>query len=75
MPGRVLPMTLTDAKLIWGPICQTFPLNCKFKNKTKHHTQEYHAVSRKHSSDNQGYNYSGGDGTCSLVYTLADAVY
>lgn len=31
MPGRVLPMTLTDAKLIWGPICQTFPLNFKFK--------------------------------------------
>lgn len=69
MPGRVLPMTLADAKLIWGPICQTFPLNFKFKK------QECHAVSRKHSSHSQGYNYSGGDATCSLISTLADAVY
>lgn len=63
----------TDAKLIWGPICQTFPLNCKFPN-YENFRWKYQAVSRKHLSDNQGYNYNGGDEACSVIYTLADAV-
>lgn len=64
----------TDAKLIWGPICQTFSLNCKFQN-YRNFSLKYHAVSGKDPSDNQGCNYSGGDETCSIIYTLVDAVY
>ena len=64
----------TDAKLIWGPICQTFALNCKFRN-YRNFSLKYHAVSEKDPSDNQGYNYSGGDETCSITYTSVDAVY
>lgn len=56
-----------------GANLSNISLNCKFPN-YENFRWKYQAVSRKHLSDNQGYNYNGGDEACSVIYTLADAV-
>lgn len=63
----------TDAKLIWGQFVKHSLWTANFI--TTEIPPLNIRLSGKHPSDNQGYNYSGSDETCSMICTLADAVY